>query len=70
MAHAEKCPICGGSGKYCTKYKMQYIQGKMAFNRQEEVCHGCYGTGWIVVNDGQCIEPERVSWETSAQHCL
>ena len=38
MAHAEKCPICDGSGK--TKV------GKKKFP-----CYGCDGRGWVEVGD-------------------
>lgn len=41
MAHAETCPLCGGTG-----------------NRDKEdtsscpiSCHGCYGKGWVSVED-------------------
>ena len=33
MSHAEKCPICGGSGKLPDKV----------------TCHGCGGKGWVEV---------------------
>ena len=37
MAHAERCPICNGSGKI---KKLDV----------EETCHGCGGKGWVEVS--------------------
>jgi len=42
MAHAEKCPICYGSGKAHTDYKVEIVG---------EPCHGCGGRGWVEVAD-------------------
>lgn len=39
MAHAEKCPICYGSGRI----------GVERTSRKD--CHGCQGKGWIEVDD-------------------
>jgi len=38
MAHAEKCPVCDGSGKV----KVDDITID---------CHGCAGKGWVTVHD-------------------
>lgn len=35
MAHAEKCPVCSGTGK----------------SEPDKVCHGCDGKGWVTVKD-------------------
>jgi DnaJ-class molecular chaperone len=47
MSHAERCPVCLGSGMInredfrdytgCAKYKA--------------ACHGCGGNGWVVIRD-------------------
>jgi len=44
MAHAEKCPICNGSGTVDKEYK-KYLPCK------PKPCHGCNGKGWIEVSD-------------------
>ena len=43
MAHAEKCPICEGRGKY-------WPEGWCASEPAD--CYGCDGKGWIEVRDG------------------
>lgn len=47
MPHAEKCPICEGSGK----------TGKPIPPELQQRCHGCYGKGWIEVKDHHTIKP-------------
>lgn len=48
--HAELCPVCKGSGKYVEYHfaRGQYI-GNFDF-RTERTCHGCGGTGWVVIS--------------------
>jgi len=43
MAHAEKCPVCNGTGRIENT-------GSTAVN--EKSCHGCNGRGWIEVGSG------------------
>jgi hypothetical protein len=45
MAHAEKCPVCGGTGKV----KDNNYGSKTDGNDVE--CHGCSGKGWVEVAD-------------------
>jgi DnaJ-class molecular chaperone len=44
-AHAEKCPVCNGTGKV----EIQYLVTSTP--RPVVDCHGCNGTGWITVTD-------------------
>lgn len=53
MAHAEKCPICGGSGRLPDDGKTTDVK--------YPICHGCNGKGWITV--GIIIESEGTSPE-------
>lgn len=46
MAHAEKCPICLGTGRN-TLEKSVYAPPL------EDVCHGCFGNGRVEVADEQ-----------------
>jgi len=46
MTHAERCPVCGGSGEVAEKY-----QGTSSSMPLMRPCHGCGGKGWIVVWD-------------------
>lgn len=46
-AHAEICPVCGGSGQlqdYCNV-------GSAGTNIGYKTCHACQGDGWVVVPD-------------------
>ncbi len=48
-SHAEKCPVCDGTGIFnftpeCDGYNLKYY-------KQEITCHGCQGTGWVTVTD-------------------
>ncbi len=50
MAHAEKCPVCGGTGKLLLPIGSGGITGGF----EEKPCHGCaqWGShGWIVIDD-------------------
>ena len=45
MAHAERCPVCQGAGKY-------YVpppEGSTSANGTYLCCHGCQGKGWVTV---------------------
>lgn len=44
MAHAEKCPVCGGEG---TVTKMVNTTAGV----EVETCKGCGGKGWVEVSD-------------------
>ena len=44
MNHAEKCPVCNGTGKISTG-------NSSTAGPVEEVCHGCGGKGWVTVED-------------------
>jgi len=45
MSHAERCPVCFGSGKY--NPARQLIGGP----DEDRVCHACFGKGYVVIND-------------------
>jgi|WetSurMetagenome_2_1015567.scaffolds.fasta_scaffold02220_9 hypothetical protein len=47
MAHAEKCPICNGSGVL----PLLVSNDSTNAHPQTKVCHGCSGYGWITVQD-------------------
>jgi len=47
MAHAEKCPVCGGSGGY----KGMPDPGSTVIIGPWITCHGCSGRGWVTVQD-------------------
>ena len=47
MAHAEKCPICEGSGRLPLPVEM----GTTASRPYDKLCHGCGGKGWVEVAD-------------------
>lgn len=44
MTHAERCPLCGGSGQI-----VAYSGSAMESIPME--CNGCSGTGWVTVRD-------------------
>ena len=50
MAHAEKCPICNGTGNLA---KEMY-----PYEGTRQSCHGCNGKGWVEVADA----PPVGSW--------
>lgn len=43
MAHAEKCPICSGTGRVNTDDK-SIVGGQIP-------CYGCGGKGWVEVQE-------------------
>lgn len=45
MGHAQRCPICFGSGKVDDEATQQTTCP------QKRSCHGCGGKGWISVHD-------------------
>ena len=54
MAHAQRCPICGGTGK--TPKNLEEIQEEshrrdtpMSDVVKAGDCHGCHGRGWVEV---------------------
>jgi DnaJ-class molecular chaperone len=42
---AEKCPVCGGTGKYLPPPNPAVTQVPL-----EQTCHGCGGKGWVETN--------------------
>ncbi len=44
MSHAEKCPICFGSGEH-TPPENPRVTG----SEPVRTCHGCGGKGWVTV---------------------
>ena len=49
MSHAERCPVCYGQGKLpLGDNNLCLITAPI-----EKICHGCNGSGWIVVSDDQ-----------------
>ena len=49
--HAEICPVCKGSGKYTKYYNMGSSSSGSVYS--ESTCHGCKGTGWVIVPDNK-----------------
>lgn len=66
MNHAEKCPVCGGSGQ------VDKVQPDDVVMHRWETCHGCGGAGWVTVPDdiphvhipSIWGEPGKISYET------
>ena len=48
MAHAETCPVCGGSGE-----KRKEIPGDCV----TVSCHGCDGKGWVEIGSDSVVVP-------------
>jgi len=48
MAHAEKCPVCGGKGEIDDPIDDSSFYPTHA---SKKTCHGCGGKGWVVVPD-------------------
>ena len=46
MSHAERCPVCFGSGKYNPSPQ---IIGTAP--NEDRTCHACMGKGYVVIND-------------------
>ena len=47
-SHAERCPVCYGSGKYTPPY-----DPNSSSVPQPQTCHGCGGKGWVELYDYQ-----------------
>ena len=58
MAHAEKCPVCGGSGKVKAEFNAPGGTAQEGFLD----CHGCNGKGWVEVSDSATPFPCKPSW--------
>lgn len=58
MNHAEKCPVCGGSGELSEN---EEIRGTGKSRNFVYVCHGCNGKGWVVVPD-DCVCVDEKKW--------
>ncbi len=54
MTHAEKCPVCGGTGTVDTTV----VAGHPV--KLSRSCHGCDGKGWVVVTELPEPEPPPV----------
>ena len=54
MSHAEKCPVCGGTGELDDT---RFATGTYPLTR---TCHGCGGRGWVVVKDIEEVVKEMV----------
>jgi hypothetical protein len=57
MSHAEKCPVCNGTGKV-HEYPLEV---STAANPTIRTCHGCMGLGWVTIQENRTppsyIEP-------------
>ena len=54
--HAEKCPLCNGSGKSIVD-----ISTLKEPKILEKICHGCDGKGWVTVEDKPKSETKLVT---------
>ena len=43
MSHAQRCPVCNGSGKV--------LQEPDTTSNMRITCYGCGGKGWVEVSD-------------------
>lgn len=66
--HAEKCPVCNGTGLIGESYP-NYGSSTGGFYTQK-TCHGCHGKGWILVPDMMLniIEPIDNTYEDILSH--
>ena len=53
MSHAEKCPVCGGSGRV----PISEAYGGNTTIPLTDYCHGCDGKGWVAVEDPVRLVP-------------
>jgi len=51
MVHAERCPICGGTGVVVWDNEKGRYVGCARVEISAVPCHGCGGKGWVEVND-------------------
>ena len=51
MSHAERCPVCGGSGKFPDNPYEFGIPNSTLVSPSLKTCHGCGGTGWVTVGN-------------------
>lgn len=54
MKHAEKCPVCDGSGKY---------EPNVTAVPCPQQCHGCGGRGWVEVGNNFDSLPQPIYHE-------
>ncbi len=47
---AQRCPVCGGSGKY------QVPNTESTAGPQYQPCHGCGGKGWVEVSEASPVD--------------
>ena len=48
MSHAERCPVCYGTGKYTPPQDPNSTAVSTP-----QTCHGCGGKGWVEVDSNQ-----------------
>lgn len=54
MSHAEKCPVCDGTGIikwYNRNFSPFGFESTSGQSFIEKTCHGCQGKGWVTVTD-------------------
>ena len=54
MSRAQKCPVCGGTGKI-----VDQDDGPSTAAPQPRTCHGCGGKGWVQVGRD---DPPAAPW--------
>lgn len=52
MAHAERCPVCGGSGNVSPPHDPNVTSVPIP-----STCHACHGMGWVTVYDSTPYVP-------------
>lgn len=67
MAHAEKCPICYGTGNK-TFSEQPVLDNPGGTN---ESCRGCAGSGWVEISDEQpsTLLPHGYLGGAYLEHC-
>ncbi len=68
MPHAEKCPVCRGSGKLPPV-------GNGTADTFPRPCHGCNGRGWITtdlptVTTAPLTSAELAAWDAASDEAL
>lgn len=58
MAHAQRCPICGGTGKASKSLSEIQEESHRHDKPMSDViktgeCHGCHGKGWVEVSSSR-----------------